>query len=468
MKWTSGLAVVLLAACLAGCSTTRLSWNLWPIVQIDRDPEQAYSEARALGPLVRVRRDGDQREWAVHPIVHSKGEAGRRDVRVLSPLARYRRDEDSSWLHLLPVLLRRTLNTEIGRRASLLVFPVFYRRTAPDSPSSLALFPFYGKLHGVLGRDRIRFYAFPAYYGTTLGSRRSHNALWPFFGWSRGADARSLRVFPFYSRNRKAGRHDRRFFLWPFFHFHRTHLHTDRPTRMFLFFPFFGREVARGRRHRTILWPFFGFNRDEVIGTKVVSAPWPILQWGHTPRWKRFRFWPFYGSYESEELRSRFYAWPLVWRRSERTDEYSRESFRFIPFYSGQKRVAAETGVVDTRRHVWPFFYSAADSEGNRSRRALSLNLWRRFETLEELYSPLWTVYSRDGTADSGEAEYFFGAVRRRWTHERRSLSFPWVYRGERTADGRSDRSVLLGLFRWTNDGRRTTLRIASFPVARW
>ncbi len=462
-------AMLALVLTTVGCKSMPPEVNLWPIAQFSRDDAGSYRESRFVGPLIRIRKDDNDRDWAVHPIVRSRTpESGYNNTLILWPISEYRSDERGSWFHILPLLLRRTQETLKGTERSLLIFPILYTATSPYFGKSFMLFPFFGKVHQVLGRDEIRFFLFPLWMESTLGKRRTWNFLWPFFGGAHGPGSGAWRFFPFWGRKWKDGVYDRKSILWPFFHFQRNHLDTKRPLRMFLFFPFYGQSKGPGSDQRTFLWPFFGTSSDRVAGTRVTSVPWPILQWAETPQWKRFRFWPFYGRYDSDELKSRFYAWPLVWTRKETVPKYEKESLTVFPFYRNRRRTSTDG---EDRWHqllIWPFYRQETSSDGQVAVRAPALNPFPEFKKIDDLYSPVWELYHRRGTSAKGEAEAVLGAVRHRWTPDEETFSVPWVYASHKTSDGKRDRWFLQGLVRVTADGDKTVLRILSLPVLKW
>lgn len=469
-------ALVFVALGTSGCASLPDEVNAWPIVQFSRDRESPRTETRWIGPLVRVRKTREGSTVAVHPLVHSQPdregdrEEGR-DTLIAWPLSRHRIDPERSRFHILPFVMHRTQKLADGIRRSFLLFPLFYSASNPGRPNSLAVFPLFGRVYDILGREEIRFALFPLYFETRIASRRSWNVLWPFFGWSRSDHGSGMRFWPFFAHRQKEGEHERTNILWPFFHAHRDRLSTSRPSELLFFFPFVGSNRAEGYSHITLLWPFFGFINDDVDDIHVTHAPWPILQWGHTPKWKRFRFWPFYGSFDSDQLRNRFYLWPIFWKRHEKTPMYERDSFLALPFFRN-RRYEAHTGDRLREVHCWPLgSYERFDSPTQPSRSLVSipdLNPFKEMHEIDRLYSPLWTVYRHETYDTSGEAEFFFGAVRNRWNDEVEHFSIPWLYGSRKERGGRVDRSLLLGLLGWTNGPEGGGFRIAGQRIFGW
>jgi hypothetical protein len=242
---------------------------------------------------------------------------------------------------------------------------------------------------------------------------------------------------------------------------------TPRPTRTFLFFPFYGYEQGERLRQDLLFWPLFGFGHDEVNETSFESAPWPIYVRKSTPDRKRHRIWPFYGRYDSEELSSRFYAWPLVWTREERTPSYTAKSFLFLPFFRKRTATSRETEESRTELHVWPLYSQEPAPEGMEHVAIPSLNPFQEYDIIDRLYDPVWTVYRRVSSEERGSIDFLFGAFRHRWAPESEHFSMPWLFWAGR--DGEHwVRSLLMGLIRVEGDATRGRLTVAGIELSRF
>jgi hypothetical protein len=457
--------------CLAGgCASPRAEVNLWPLLQYSRDSGRPYTEWRFLGPVLRLRRDADETIQAIHPLVHSTVDRkGETQVYFLWPLGRYLEDETSSRFWLLPFILQRATVEGDERRDSFLLFPLFYIASDEEDGTSAAFFLFYGDVKDILGRDRIRYALFPLFLWTEIGDRTSWQAPWPLVGGSWSEDSRSFKVLPIYGYSAKDGRYFRESFLWPFFHVQRNDLHAAVPTRLFFFFPFFGFQDGLGRSSVTFLWPLFVFANDELAGVRYNSAPWPIVVWGETPEWKRFRVWPFYGTYESEELRRRFYLWPLIWSTDESTEQYRKSTESVFPFWRDRVRETIPGGERAARRYVWPLYHSERKEDGTSSLLVPALTAaWLDLPGLNRLFPPLWTMYRRETDLQGGEAEALLGAIRHRWRGRSEVFSVPWLYSYAREEDGSWERSFLLGLFGVSGGGDGGAFHVLTLRLFRW
>ena len=101
---------------------------------------------------------------------------------------------------------------------------------------------------------------------TEREGRVSWNFLFPIFNYTTGAGGDSYRVFPLFAHSKYAGRYDRWFWLWPFFHFQRNDLskpEAGRETR-WMFWPLFGHAKRGTFESWTFLWPFFGYARERL------------------------------------------------------------------------------------------------------------------------------------------------------------------------------------------------------------
>ena len=461
-----GIATIL----LCGCVAPRDEWNLWPLFQYSKDPVNGSTETRLAGPLVRVRRAGEASSVAVHPLFASDQTSPTdRDVVAVWPFVRYQSNELRSRFRLLPFVLRRTERQPEGVRKSLWIFPFLYLGSAPGTPNSFALLPFFGRVHDILGRDEISFFLFPLWLRSRLETRESWNVLWPFFGGASDSekDAGAFRAFPFYAHRWEQGVHDRYSILWPFFHRHENRLDTRRPTTMSLFFPFYGVEKGPDFRQDTLLWPFFGFGADRKTGSTFTAAPWPIYVHRKDERVERERIWPFWGKYESPELRSRYWLWPFIWHRVDETPGYRTETRSVLPVYRHRARTDKKTEETRHERHVWPLLSVEPKPDGSREIAVPSLNPFQDIDPIDRLYDPLWTVYRRTTSADRGEVDVFFGAVRHRWSGETEQFSIPWLYSSERDREGLR-RSFLLGLVGWSSDRGARRISLFGLPILRF
>jgi len=452
-----------------GCAAPRHDLNLWPLLQYTHDDADDYRELRLVGPLIRSSRDGGVDVRAVHPLVHSwTGKDGDRQVFFLWPLGRYLENESKSEFRLLPLFLQRAHRYGEHRRSSFLFFPLLYVGNSTEFGHSFGLFLLWGNVKDIAGRDEIRWVLFPFWLTTRIGDRRSWNAPWPLVGGSRSDDGSSFKILPFYAYSRKDGQYHRTTFLWPIFHVQRNDLDTKDPTSLFFLFPLFGIEQGVHKHRWVILWPFFSYSKNEVSGIRYLTAPWPFLQWAETPDAKRFRAWPFYGTYRDEELKSRYYLWPIVWSRVEETRRYRKRTFRVIPFWQSVERTSIPEGEVSRAQHLWPIYLSTRDPDGSRGLQILDFAPRHDLPGLIRLFSPLWTLYRRAGSPDKGDAEAVWGAVRHRWSGGRETYSLPWIYSYRKEEDGSCDRSFLLGLVQVASGPRGGAFRLLTLPLFRW
>jgi hypothetical protein len=460
---------VALAVLLWGCAGPQREINLWPLLQYSRDDARDYREVRVLGPLIRARREGDREERAITPLAHYLAtDEESREVFFLWPLGRYLESPSDSDFRILPFILHRTRSIGEDHKKSFLLFPILYLAHSTRRGNSFAFFVLYGHVKDILGRDEIRWVLFPFWMTSRIGDRQAWSAPWPLVGGSTSEDGSSFRILPFYGYDRKDGEYRHDTFLWPIVHVQRNDLDTDDPTWMFFLFPLFGIEKGEHKERLVVLWPFFSYSKDGTTGVRFLSAPWPIFQVARTPLYERERYWPFYADYRSNELRSRFYLWPLAWRRDEKTRRYTKRTLTILPVWKQIDRTALPGGERSWGRQLWPLFASSGDSGGASELQILAIAPWREIRGFERIFSPLWTVYRRTGSSERGEAEAVWGAVRRRWSERGEVFSLPWVYHSFRSEDGSCDRSFLSGLFGISSGPDGGAFRLLTLPLLRW
>jgi len=488
-----GPAVALLAVA-AGCAGPRTERNLAPLYS-SHSAAGGVPEVEALGGAVLLRQDpvtGERSYWAVRPIVSNRYERdGDRFAWFLPPLGFIddRVTEQRNVAQFLPVARYSTETRPDGREIwSILILPGIYWSGHGDGRVQRAFFPFYGRLEGFLSFDRLQFLLFPLWVRTERYGRTTDYGLWPFLSISRGTGGFGFRAWPLVGHNRWEGRYSRWFAAWPFLHWQTNDIQygEDQTQHSWLVWPLLGRSRRGPARNTTFLWPFFGYASDPDTGFWAWDGPWPLVmfQGGDPDRAVRRRVWPFFSYYRGDGMTSRWWAWPIVNHRNEEYVDGDRESFSVFPFWRSFRRhrevielgtvtVEPEDGPAGTERYrkLWPLG-KVRSAPGESDFDVIDLNPFQRLDFVDEHYSWLWELYTREARADRVRSRSWLGLWRRERDadEDRRSLSVLWSARSYTRAGRRAEeRSWLLGLVRYrTVEGEGTRLLAPAFPGPGW
>ena len=468
-----GLIALLAAGCVAGGDL-----HLAPLFTRVHTAD-AGIEVEALGGLYRTRYaadDGRFEELTVGPLFGARNEEnGDRLFHVLVPLGYTRSGENGGTSFFFPLYVwTRSADSEGNDQWQLVALPGFIVQKNEALGTQFGIFPFWGRFRDFITFNQLDFLLWPLYVYAERDGRISHHFLFPFLGWTRGAGEKSFRLFPLYSRTRIEGRYDRRFFLWPFFHYQRNFLGggNEAPETRWMFWPFFGRSKRGTFRATTLLWPFFGYSHDPRDGFWALDFPWPLVRLQRGPGdVRRTRFWPFYSYLNAQGLESRSFLWPFFTIRHEDGPSSKRDSVYLIPFWRAWDRTDKETGETSSWRKLWPLV--EAEREGPWRRGAFpSLNpLWRN-QLVDRFFAWIWKAWEWEAEHELRRERAWLGLWRRErgLGEDRRSLSGLWAHR-RYAKGGRQVRetSLLFGLVRWrVTEERGFDMLPMRFPGPGW
>ena len=422
-----------------------------------------------------------QRMWyfALRPFFSRTQRPGSEEAHTwfLPPLGSFKdRPNERVW-QLLPVArFASQIETDGTPTWNLIALPGVYWAKTHDGRTVRAWFPVAGVVERFLSFDRAEFVLFPLWSRVERHGRTSWSVLWPVFGWSRGAGGPRWRVWPLVGRNHWEGRYDRRFFLWPFFLWQRNDLRLPESehSRMWAFFPFFGRQVRENAHSTTVLWPFFGYTADAETGFWAWDGPFPFVvlqEPGTSEAAERRRFWPLWSRYEGDGLTSRYYLFPFLNLRTEVYSDATKHTTLLLPFWQSWRRVDEGGAERSSFKKLWPLWRSFREEDG-RSAAVLALNpLWRT-EFIDEHYAWLWELYARQTRGEIARERSWLGMWRRETDadEDRRSLSGIWSRRVYTEAGRRvRETSWLFGLVRWRHrEGEGIDWMAPAFPGPGW
>ncbi len=422
----------LLPFVLSGCSNAFVEW----------ETREDGGKNRAVRPIFSYEHERFPQTPDTAPGVRSRGT-------FLWPLGHYRADLATSTFRFFPFYMRHARANEKGPDWDSATLLLLWRGSDPADGPYTGLFPLGGTFKNLFFKDRVDFFLFPLYARVRENASDSHNLLWPFFN-ATGGEVRGWKAWPLYGRYRKENEagtplYDRRFWLWPFFTWHRNNLDLERPASLFFFFPFYGRSEGPSLSQRTVLWPFFRHRVERGHSPREDwRAPWPFVQVGDGKDYRRRDFWPVYGRLTTGKLDRTWWLWPIFRDERQVSEESATRRSFVIPFYWHVTEQGKDGETTLSRFKLWPFYGKRLEKDGSRQTEALSLLWFTDPGGLESAVAPFWRLYWH-AKSPAGEERLAFG--------------FRLLYDGRRAGpDVPYDWNVLGGLFgRATTDGKRRT-----------
>lgn len=405
----------------------------------ERTSIHTNNEWKALGPFIEAIRDPMGRTFsALRPFFSKSVDPNQQHERrdYLWPLASTGNYENrSTWRALL--VYGRNWNTETDSRYRWMLFPLVAHGRDRKGDQFFALMPFGGEVREMFWRDTIRFVLFPLYMSTQVNEQVSRSVLWPIIAWTHGDGTKRFRVFPFYGYSKEKDKWTRRFVLWPFW----SSVRYDYPEEQgkgFVLFPLFGKVNTNRQKSYMVIPPFFRSTKGE--DHREIMAPWPFVQYKHTPDAKKLYLWPLWGHHATGSLDSSFVLWPFIRMQELRRSAAALRSFYLFPFITHQSEHVPDASTPDTsvshvidetpspqpdstqkttvrKRYLklWPLMSYQREDDISRLR---VLELWpfRRMRGIEQNWSAFWTLYERERVGSEVETELLWGLYRRQKT----------------------------------------------------
>jgi len=432
--------------------------NLGPIFYAGRHGEERRIEF--LGPLFEARADlpSGTNFLAIRPfyarfeIQTASGEAAVTDF--LWPIGTSRRKFDSHRWRFFPIFGYNQHLSDPDSARYIWVFPIIWWGKDQEGVPYFAIFPIGGTIRDIFARDRIDLVLFPLFVHTNGRGRETWDFLFPIFSRTKGEGVHKFRAFPLYGEATWDGQFKNVFFLWPIYHWRKS-LDEEHPGRGFLIVPLYGAVDTDVEKRRVYLWPFFRY-RNVFEDGKEVDFPWPIFRYASHQDLERRHAWPLWGYTRVGPEKRYFFLWPIFSFTKREIDDDVRTRFWAFPltwhFYEEEEDIQEE----DYRR-IWPF-YSNWELEDWSRYRALDIWPWKNTRGVEFNWAPFWTFIERveevskeAPLAKEADFKFLWGMVRSRAVgEEEKDFSlFPlWDY--SREAEGVGDRkqwSILKGLF---------------------
>lgn len=473
-----------------------------------REGDDGSSTGHVLWPLFSWHRSLDERSFALRPLIAAESHPGRKDVEILWPLISYRREGEDKTLYIRPLFMykRRVRPGPDGREVDTdwFLFPLLFGGRDSKEGSYFGIFPLGGVAKGQLGKKKISFFLWPLWMATEDVRYESVNFMWPFIAYWKGPEAEGRRLWPFFGVNRREGRFDRRFILWPLWSHWRMGLDTKYPGEAIFFFPFYGRirtEIADegGRRpfrdSITVLWPLFSYQRLTARNMEALHVPWPFIGLERADGLLVRKFWPIWGERKSNDRRDKFVLWPL-YRRSIWHDQdeehrwhnigilFTSECTRWVELENGRRLPPSwpeDFGIVGDPRLVagthkpwetapaglevrskrwvqlWPLFHYKRDETGDRQFQFLSLLPQRASGRAESLWAPFYTLYRYERSGANKRESILFGLFRHFRGPEERYVNLAGIVSYHRRTGLSRSFSLLGGLIGYERfEGKRS------------
>jgi hypothetical protein len=409
-------AVALAGSQLTACRSVEDTWGVPPIFEVYPTPSSkdwARSPLDGLAPA-------EGTETFLRPFFgyETIGDDAWR-LRILPPFVDLKSWRDGSEYRVLPIFRRAERRAPDGKHdIDGFLFPIFFWGDDSDEGSYFAVFPFGGRLRGLLAVDVADFVLFPIWLSTRSDDKRSLHVLWPFYNAVEGGGWSGWRIWPFwghYEQQNEDGtpRAERSFTVWPFWIRIRDQLHRD-PTEATFVFPFYGiRENSRSLTE-TFLWPFYVRHFDKRKERTLHGGyffPYRFTE-------GQADYWPIWGvkrSLESEEgsvehqRYRQFFLWPI--ERYEWSSNIREETKRFwiLPFFWHFSIFDKRDLRVESHWKLWPLVGSTAEGD----HRALDIfsPLWFSLEPYERHYGRLFAIFRYRSKPDFHAWELLWGSI---------------------------------------------------------
>jgi hypothetical protein len=479
---TRTLAPALLVMLAASCATLDEDVHLSPLFS-NLSKAGGGREIEALAGAVRIGRPtvgSAANEFLFRPIAchydYAKDESY---THFLVPLGDIREHPGDTVTRFLPLYRFHTDLDDNGMpRWNLIALPGIFWSGDSTGRVARAFFPFGGVIDDFATYDRITFVLFPLFVKAERGGRTSWHFLFPIFEYVSDEDTgqKSGRFWPFFGISRQGG-FDRRFYLWPFFHYQRDRIEHPYPHTRWMVWPFYGEDWVGTYKAWTVLWPFFGYARDTKSHFWSLEAPWPIVFFqrpGDSTEMAHItRLWPFYSYYRNDRdgLESTWVVWPFFNRRVEKYPTGTRRAENVIPFWQHWQSWDLEGKRTGSWDKLWPLYQRFEDHDKSREAWPALNPLWHN-EEFDEHYAWIWEIYTReaDGTA---VRERSWGGIWRRDSdpdETREYIAGLWSRRKFREGgEIVHETSILFGLLRWRSQpSDRFTWLAPAMPGPGW
>ena len=405
----SGPVLLPLLLALAACSTSR---GLPPLFEHeDNLPGRRTEDTAIFGLISKTRSEDGALLSAIRPFMARADDGkGYEKVAVIPPIVGHVETDQVDVTRSWPFVWDSAFGEEEERKKGTsdddtTILPILAWGSEPDQGSYFAFFPFGGTLKGRLLSDRIDFVLFPLYTTTETGDWHSTHLIWPLICWGESPTRSHFRIMPFWSQTDSPRFHNRTL-LWPFIRWG-TEVRGDRTFDSWFVFPLLGHRSSEDDTYSawTFLYPFFEFAHDDVTGDTYRGIFFPIHKYSlRVGESESTWWWPAYGTYDSEDEHSTFYAWPIVWVTDEVKGARELRRRYVVPFWM-RREMGPKGGPMDDRElRSWPFFSWRERPDGYQSVRVPEIIPFFGWEAGETCYADILTVFKWRSDREGREA----------------------------------------------------------------
>ncbi|MFN0057985.1 MAG: hypothetical protein ACKVX7_05945 [Planctomycetota bacterium] len=380
----------------------------------------AVTRTTGLAPIYERAVDlpNGESSWILRPLVSWEHRRDHRELSALWPLISHRRTAESARRWLIPIWFDKLrVKPEGGFDHDGVLLPIFYGNDSAEG-SYFAIAPLGGVIKGLLGQDSITFALFPLYARLVDRERISTHWLFPIWNHVTAPTQSGWRIFPFYGRYRTTThsgdpKHDRSFWLWPFFLSQHNFLDTSNPQQIWWCWPFYGRITSPRQRSDSFLYPLLTISRARNTPAYGVSSLF-LFHLTRSEEVSQTDLWPLFGVKRTPTLYRQFCLFPIQRYQRTQVGDYTHESSWFLPFYwrhSSALRTTPER--VDAIHRYWPFASHRQHADGSSETYIPDLLPFQDPWHFERFYASLWRFYQRvDRGPDAGSSwQFLWGLV---------------------------------------------------------
>jgi hypothetical protein len=431
---------------------------------------QTGTRTEALGPFYYHQQTAHAKTWGVPPLfaITDSQSLDARDVAILPPLLSYHRYGTQSTLMITPLLTfyGGDYQNDVTRQRTMF-FPFYFRQKSSNPDLRyLGIFPFYGTVKGIFQRTEARWVMAPLFIESWKRDVHTKNYLYPIFHTRTGNGLTGWQFWPFYGTESKVPTtrtndfgdvrvipgFEKRFALWPMFFWEDIATGTTNATTYRGYWPAYTALKSPQVEATTAFFSLYSHTEDRAQKYEQWGFPWPIWLIARGEGKHVTRFIPFYNYGSNNIIQSRAYLWPGYVQRTLDTGPALITRTRVMLYlWSEVKEEIKETHEVRRRQNAWPFMTRMKYYDGSTRLQVFAPlePMLPSNETVERVFSPLWSVWRSQYNATNGAS----------------SQSLLWnLYRHDSTADLKRW-SLLYGLFqgRQTKDEKR--LRLFFIPL---
>lgn len=404
LTWSAALALLASLMTLSVASpAVATEIKLWPLFKYQ---SAASGERRLdlLGPLFTYETGPERYELSLRPLfslTHGP-RVDERQFTILYPVWISRWDQEQS-KHSLLILVN--YRSEPARRPDqpdrrFTIFPLVFYRSSRTLGSSLSVLPFYANVRDFLGYERVQMLLFPFYLRLQEPLVARTWMPFPFYGRTTGTLGRGVRVWPFYGWEQVGEESRFQYIMWPFYITQERYFSRPERERRLVVVPFYSHTESPKVESRSYVGPFFTHTIDHVQHTDTWGFPWPL--WvsqrdTNTGERTSLRLTPFYENTRAGTVHRHFILWPVYrWLTQDADSYHYRRSDAMLVLYRNIREEQPQYHHTRELHTLFPLYRAEAEDD-DREFSSLGLldALYPRNPTIEQLYGPLWQVYTR-------------------------------------------------------------------------